>query len=436
MRVAFFDTHPFERECFDAANPSGGHEITYLEPRLTSLTALMARGFPAVCSFANDHVDAAALNVLKGGGVRLVALRSAGYNHIDLGAAKQAGIRVVRVPSYSPHSVAEHAVCLLLTLNRNVHRAHLRVREGNFSLSGLVGFDLYGKTVGVVGTGRIGAVFAKIMKGFGCRLLAFDISPSASLEKECEVKYVPLPELYAAADIISLHVPLNSATRHIIDENALAAMKRGVMLINTGRGALIDTKALIGALKSGRELDQWLAANRIDHLVIASTPGNIPVPLRELVGRGTTLLGSSGEVQVFRIKDEILFSHELLANPEFEPGVPGWAGVSLEPVKPGLARVTAAQPLQQTVPVSANQKYLLEVQADCDIETAPYRLQINWQGKDGMLAPTIEVRQCRPEAPPETMIVTAPSDAVAASIFATGHSPDQPVNLDRVSFRK
>jgi 4-amino-4-deoxy-L-arabinose transferase-like glycosyltransferase len=192
----------------------------------------------------------------------------------------------------------------------------------------------------------------------------------------------------------------------------------------------------VAALKSGRELDQWLSANRIDHLVIASTPGNIPVPLRELVGRGTTLLGSAGEVQVFRIKDEILFSQELLANPEFEPDVPGWAGVSLEPVEPGLARVTAAHPLQQTVPVTANQKYLLEVQAECGVETAPYRLQVNWQGKDGMLAPTIEVRQCRPEAPPESMIVTAPADAVAASIFATGHSPDQPVNLDRVSFRK
>ena len=192
----------------------------------------------------------------------------------------------------------------------------------------------------------------------------------------------------------------------------------------------------VAALKSGRELDQWLSTNRIDHLVIASSPGSIPVLVHELVGRGVTLLGSSGEVQVFRIKDEILFSHELLANPEFESGVPGWAGASLDPIEPGLARVTAKQPLQQTVPVSANQKYLLEVQADCGVETTSYRLQVNWQGKDGMLAPTIEVRQCRPEAPPESMIVTAPPGAVAASIFATGHSPDQPVTLDRVSFRK
>lgn len=192
----------------------------------------------------------------------------------------------------------------------------------------------------------------------------------------------------------------------------------------------------VADLADGRELDQWLAANRIDHLVIGSTRGPKSEPLLGLVGRGTTLLGALGDVQVFRIKDEILFSQELLANPGFEPGIPGWAGVSMSPVEPGLSRVTSKQALQQTVAVSANEKYLLEVQAECGEETAPYRLQVNWQGKDGMLQPTIEVRQCRPEAPAESLIVTAPSDAVAASIFATGHSPDQPVNLDRVSFRK
>lgn len=183
--------------------------------------------------------------------MRLIALRSAGFNHVDLDAARRLGFTIVRVPEYSPHAVAEHAAALILTLNRKTHRAYNRVREANFSLDGLVGFDLHGKTVGVVGTGRIGAVMLRIMHGFGCRLLAHDVNEDAALMQEVPVRYVALQELLDASDIISLHVPLTPGTRHLIDAAALARMKPGVILINTGRGALIDTQALVAALKRG-----------------------------------------------------------------------------------------------------------------------------------------------------------------------------------------
>jgi D-lactate dehydrogenase len=250
MKIALFDTHPFERKHFEAANCEFAHDISYLEPRLTHLTARLASGYPVVCCFANDKLDPETLKVLKQEGVQLIALRSAGFNHVDLKVASDLGLVVVRVPAYSPHAVAEHATALVLSLNRRIHRAHQRVREGNFSLAGLVGFDLHGKTVGVIGTGRIGSVFAKIMLGFGCRVIAYDLLPDKSLAKE--VEYVSLDSLYRQADIVSLHVPLKAQTRHVIDQSALAKMKKGVMLINTGRGALIDTGALIGALKSGQ----------------------------------------------------------------------------------------------------------------------------------------------------------------------------------------
>lgn len=251
MKLAVFDTHKFEREAFDAANERFGHELVYFESRLTRDTAAVARAFDAVCAFVNDRVDAETLQILKGGGVRLVALRSAGYNNADLVAAATLGIPVVRVPEYSPYAVAEHAVALVLTLNRKIHRAVARVREWNFSLEGLVGFDLHEKTVGVVGTGRIGRAAARIFRGFGCHLLAYDMAPDLAFASEVGVRYVPLQTLYREADIVSLHVPLVPSTRHLIDEEALRAMKRGVMLINTGRGALIDSKALIRSLKSG-----------------------------------------------------------------------------------------------------------------------------------------------------------------------------------------
>jgi len=251
MRIAMFDTHRYDREAFVTANASRNHEITFLEPRLMVATAPLAAGFPVVCSFVNDVVDAAAVARLAAGGVKLVALRCAGFNHVDLAASAREGLLVVRVPEYSPYAVAEHAVALILALNRKIHRAFGRVREANFSLDGLVGFDLNGRTIGVVGTGKIGCVFARIMLGFGCTILASDIHRDADLTAR-GVQYVALDDLYARSDVISLHVPLTPDTRHLIDSAALAAMKRGVFLINTSRGGLVDARALITALKSGQ----------------------------------------------------------------------------------------------------------------------------------------------------------------------------------------
>lgn len=248
MKIAFFDDHSYEREAFDRANEKASHEITYFRASLTPATAHIARGFPCVCAFVNDCLSEPCLKTLAEGGTQLIALRSAGYNHVDLGAARKLGLRVVRVPEYSPYAVAEHAVALIQTLNRKTHRAYNRVREGNFSLDHLVGFDLHGKTVGIIGVGKIGHVFVRIMKGFGCRVLAYDLFPDEAVPAE----YVGLDELLRSSDIVSLHVPLTEKTRHLIDRKAFDMMKTGVMLINTGRGALIDTQALITALKSGK----------------------------------------------------------------------------------------------------------------------------------------------------------------------------------------
>lgn len=252
MNIAIFDTRKFDREAFELANQRHAHELTFFEPRLTPDTALLAAGFTAVCSFVNDRLDRHTVATLYANGVRLIALRSAGYNHVDLSECSRLALPVVRVPEYSPYAVAEHAVALVLTLNRKTHRAYARVREANFSLDGLVGFDLHGKTVGVVGTGRIGAVMLRIMRGFGCRLLAYDVSPDAGLVEELGARYVELAELFGESDIISLHVPLTPGTRHLIDAPALALMKPGALLINTGRGALIDSQALVAALKRGQ----------------------------------------------------------------------------------------------------------------------------------------------------------------------------------------
>jgi D-lactate dehydrogenase len=251
MKVAVFDAHRFEQGPLTEINRRFGHELAFLEPRLTPETAPLARGFPVVCSFANDHVDARTLRILQTEGVQLIALRTAGFNHVDLAEAARLGIKVVRVPAYSPYSVAEHAACLILALNRKIHRAYARVRELNFSLDGLVGFDLHGKTVGVIGTGRIGAAFCRIMAGFGCQVLAHDVKPNAELSEVRAVTYTDLPKVFDASDIISLHVPLTPETKHLIDNKALARMRKGVMLINTGRGALIETQSLVTALKSG-----------------------------------------------------------------------------------------------------------------------------------------------------------------------------------------
>jgi D-lactate dehydrogenase len=251
MKTAVFDIHGYERPYFTELNPKHGHELLFLEFRLSAGTASAARGCRAASIFAHDRADAPALAALKEAGVELLALRSAGFNHVDLAAAAGLGIKVVRVPAYSPYAIAEHAVALILALDRKIVRACARVRELNFSLEGLVGFDLHGKTVGVVGTGRIGSAFARIMRGFGCRVLAFDLLASPELEA-LGVKYVSFDELLGGSDIVSLHLPLTPSSRHLLGVDAFARLKPGAMIINTGRGALIDARALIDGLKSGR----------------------------------------------------------------------------------------------------------------------------------------------------------------------------------------
>ncbi len=250
MKIAFFDAHQFEKKTFEKQNAEYGFEISYFESRLTSKTALLALGFPVVCAFVSDLLDAETLGKLKNNGTRLVALRSAGFNHVDIAAAQRLGITVMRVPEYSPYSVAEHTIALLMTLNRKIHRAYNRVRESNFSLEGLVGFDMHGKTVGIVGLGRIGKIVAKILHGFGCRILAFDSSKDPKFSIQVPVEYVELDVLFRSSDVISLNVPLNLETKHMIDERAFSKMKTGAIIINTGRGGVIDTKALIKYLKN------------------------------------------------------------------------------------------------------------------------------------------------------------------------------------------
>jgi D-lactate dehydrogenase len=251
MNVAVFSTKPYDRRFLSAANVDGAHDLTFFEPRLTIETSVLAAGFPAISVFVNDVLDRAVLEVLAAGGTRIISLRSAGFNHVDLEAAAEFGLTVVRVPAYSPHAVAEHTVALILALNRKLPRAFNRVREGNFSLDGLLGFDLHGKTIGIVGTGRIGAVVAQIMAGFGCRLLAHDLQVNEACVA-LGVDYVSLPDLLSACDVVTLHAPLTPQTYHLIDQEAVRRMKAGVMLVNTSRGALLDTLAVIDGLKSGQ----------------------------------------------------------------------------------------------------------------------------------------------------------------------------------------
>lgn len=250
MKIAVFDAHKFERDFFDKENKKFNHQITYFDARLTAQTAKLADGFPCICCFVNDSLNKQALSLLDTKSIKLIALRSAGYNHVDLAETNRLGIKVVRVPAYSPHSVAEHAVALLMSLNRKTHKAYARVRELNFSLNGLIGFDLYQKTVGVIGTGKIGTAFSKIMLGFGCKVLAYDINPNPDLQGETNLQYASLEKILSESDVISLHVPLTPETKHLIDAKALEKIKTGAILINTGRGALIDTKALIKSLKT------------------------------------------------------------------------------------------------------------------------------------------------------------------------------------------
>jgi D-lactate dehydrogenase len=251
MKIAVYSSKPYEKPFLNAASAAGRHELVYLEARLSAATVDLARGVPAVSIFVGDDASAGVLGALYAGGTRLLALRSAGFNHVDIAEAERLGLAIARVPAYSPYSVAEHAVGLMLALNRKFHRAYARVREQNFALDGLMGFDMHGKTAAVIGTGKIGEAACSILRGFGCRVLAFDPAKNPACEA-MGVEYVTLADLYAASDIISLHCPLTPATRHLINAAALAAMKRGVMLINTSRGAVIDTRALIAALKRGQ----------------------------------------------------------------------------------------------------------------------------------------------------------------------------------------
>jgi D-lactate dehydrogenase len=249
MKIAFFSTQPYDREYFARFNKH--HTLTFFETQLNEQTVNVIQDCDAVCCFVNDRLHASVIKSLAAIGIKIIALRCAGFNNVDLVAAKEHEVAVVRVPAYSPHAVAEHAVALILTLNRKTHKAYNRVREGNFSLQRLTGFDLNGKSVGVIGTGKIGSCFAQIMQGFGCRVLAFDIAPDPDLEKK-GVKFLPLTDLFRQSDIVSLHCPLTEETKHLVNKTSLEMMKDGVMLINTSRGGLVDTKATITALKQGK----------------------------------------------------------------------------------------------------------------------------------------------------------------------------------------
>lgn len=251
MRIAVFSTKRYDREYLGLANDGHGHQLEFHESQLNESTVRLSDSAPAVCVFVNDDVSRPVLERLAADGTRMVALRSAGYNHVDVDAAGELGIRLARVPAYSPNAVAEFTVGMILALDRKYHRAHARVREGNFSLEGLMGFDLAKRTVGIVGTGQIGLTVARILSGFGCDLLGYDPYPNDEV-RDLGVSYVELDELLSSSDIITLHCPLTPETHHLIDERALALVRRGVMIINTSRGALVDTEAAIDALKDGR----------------------------------------------------------------------------------------------------------------------------------------------------------------------------------------
>ncbi|WP_067144849.1 2-hydroxyacid dehydrogenase [Pseudotamlana agarivorans] len=251
MKIALFSSKPYDQEYFEKYNADYNFDFTFFETSLDSHTANLTKGFDAICSFVNDKLNAKTMAVLAENNIKLIALRCAGFNNVDLDAAKKYDIKVVRVPAYSPEAIAEHALALILTLNRKTHKAYNRVREGNFSLNKLIGFNLSNKTIGVIGTGKIGATFCKVLSGFGCEILAYDVYPSDKLIEQ-GVKYVSLEELFKQSDVISLHCPLLESTKHIINKDSLKLMKDGVMIINTSRGALIDTADAIDALSQNK----------------------------------------------------------------------------------------------------------------------------------------------------------------------------------------
>ncbi|MDD2479886.1 MAG: 2-hydroxyacid dehydrogenase [Victivallaceae bacterium] len=251
INIALYDAKAYDINSFNNANTDFGFKINYLENNLTAETVRYAQGCQAVCAFVNDDLGPAVLDELEKLNIKLIAMRCAGFNNVDLGSAADR-IKVVRVPAYSPYAVAEHTLAMILTLNRKTHRAYFRVRDNNFSLQGLLGFDMHGKTLGVIGTGRIGKTFIAMMRGFGMKILAYDMYPDQKFAAENNFSYVDKETVYSQSDIISLHCPLTDETFHLVDKQALAQMKTGVMLVNTSRGKLVDTAALIEALKSGR----------------------------------------------------------------------------------------------------------------------------------------------------------------------------------------
>jgi len=248
-KILFFDTKPYDKESFDKINLE--FDITYITGHLNEDTAVLSSGYDFVCAFVNDSINKKVIDILKKNKIGLIALRSAGYNNVDLRAAYK-NIHVVRVPGYSPHAIAEHAVSLMLCLNRKIHKAYNRTRDGNFSINGFLGFDMYEKTAGIIGTGKIGRCLISILKGFGMNIVAYDKFPDNEFAEKIGFKYLSLKELYKKSDIISLHCPLNSETYHMINENSISIMKDRVMIINTGRGKLIKTDTLIEGLKNGK----------------------------------------------------------------------------------------------------------------------------------------------------------------------------------------
>lgn len=251
IKIAFFDSKEYDIKLFNKYNENYGYEITYLESRLSKETAPLAKGYDVVCVFVNDVVDKGVIKILKECGVKLIALRCAGFNNVDMNNIDKS-IKVVRVPEYSPYAVAEHATALLLDVNRKIYKAYQRTKKYNFTLNGLLGFDINGKTVGVIGTGKIGKVFAKIMKGFGTRVIAYDVYHDDQAAKEIGYEYVTLEELLGESDIISLHCPLTPQTNKMINKDTISMMKDGVYIINTSRGKLIDTESLIERLEEGK----------------------------------------------------------------------------------------------------------------------------------------------------------------------------------------
>ena len=249
FKIAFFDTKPYDRASFDEVNEKYGFEILYHKGQLNRNNVVLTQGMDAICIFVHDTADTAIIEQMAGYGVKLIALRAAGYNNVDLAAAKDK-LKVVRVSAYSPYAVAEHAVALMLALNRKIHRAYWRTRDGNFALHGLMGFDMNGKTAGIIGTGKIARILIRILQGFGMKVVAYDLYPDEKYAREVGISYVSLDSLYAQADMISLHVPLTDQTKNMIDAQSIAKMKEGTIIINTSRGQLIHTNALIEGLKS------------------------------------------------------------------------------------------------------------------------------------------------------------------------------------------